>query len=71
MVVKVDDNIPVIVINDVPYHIRTLTPSEAYKLMGFSDFDKVKHHKDAILYHTAGNSIVVNVLEGIFKELLK
>ena len=41
--------------------------------MGFSDedFDKAKQvNSDTQLYKQAGNSIVVNVLEEIFKEML-
>ena len=35
------------------------------------DFDKVsKNQSDASLYHLAGDSIVVNVLIAIFKNLL-
>ena len=34
------------------------------------DFDKVrKNQSDSSLYHLAGDSIVVNVLMAIFKEL--
>ena len=35
------------------------------------DFDKVEHLNRNQLYKQAGNSIVVQVLESIFKELLK
>ena len=58
------------------YHnlrIRKLTPKECWRLMGFddSDFDKAKEYQsDSMLYHQAGDSIVVNVLENIFKQLL-
>lgn len=41
--------------------------------MGFSDedFEKAKKvNSNAQLYKQAGNSIVVNVLEAIFKEML-
>lgn len=54
--------------------IRKLTPRETWKLMGFddSDFDKVKNiNSKAQLYKQAGNSIVVNVLVEILRELLK
>ena len=54
--------------------IRKLTPKECWRLMGFndSDFDKAeKVNSNAQLYKQAGNSIVVNVLEAIFQELLK
>lgn len=54
--------------------IRKLTPRETWKLMGFddSDYDKVKNiNSKAQLYKQAGNSIVVNVLVEILRELLK
>lgn len=53
--------------------IRRLTPRETWRLMGFSDdeFNKAqKVNTDSQLYKQAGNSIVVNVLEAIFKEML-
>lgn len=53
--------------------IRKLTPKECFRLMGFSDedFDKAsKFNSPTQLYKQAGNSIVVNVLMAIFKELL-
>ena len=53
--------------------IRKLTPKECWRLMGFSDeaFDKASQvNSNTQLYKQAGNSIVVNVLEAIFKELL-
>ena len=53
--------------------IRKLTPKECWRLMGFSDedFDKAKEvNSDTQLYKQAGNSIVVDVLEAIFKEML-
>lgn len=53
--------------------IRKLTPKECWRLMGFddSDFEKAeKVNSNAQLYKQAGNSIVVNVLEAIFKNLL-
>lgn len=53
--------------------IRKLTPRECWKLMGFTsdDFDKAsKVNSDTQLYKQAGNSIVVSVLEKIFKNLL-
>lgn len=52
--------------------IRKLTPKECWRLMGFTDndFDKVsKLNSDTQLYKQAGNSIVVQVLEEIFKQL--
>lgn len=54
--------------------IRKLTPKECWRLMGFSDedFDKAKKVglSDSKLYKQAGNSIVVNVLMAIFKQML-
>ena len=55
-----------------PYvRIRKLTPKECFRLMGFADddFDKIKGISNSQLYKMAGNSIVVNVLTEIFKEL--
>lgn len=58
------------------YHnlrIRKLTPKECWRLMGFDDedFDNASNlNSNSQLYKQAGNSIVVNVLEAIFKELL-
>ena len=67
-----------------PVRIRKLTPKECWRLMGFDDedFDKARielnnvYHKgrdmsNSQLYKQAGNSIVVNVLEQIFKNLFK
>ena len=54
--------------------IRKLTPKECWRLMGFNDeeFSKAeKVNSNAQLYKQAGNSIVVNVLESIFKNLFK
>lgn len=62
----------------VPMHnynlrIRKLTPKECWRLMGFDDEDFEKASKvnsNSQLYKQAGNSIVVNVLEDILKNLL-
>lgn len=57
------------------YRIRKLTPKECWRLMGFSDEDFEKARSvptsNTQLYKQAGNSIVVNVLEKIFKNLFK
>ena len=56
-----------------PYRIRKLTPRECYRLMGFDDesFDRASAVlSNTQLYKTAGNSIVVNVLEAVLRELL-
>lgn len=53
--------------------IRKLTPKECFRLMGFDDedYEKVRpYQSDSMIYHQAGDSIVVNVLEAIFKMLL-
>ena len=53
--------------------IRKLTPKECWRLMGFDDDDFKKAQSAGIsnsqLYKQAGNSIVVNVLEGILRNL--
>lgn len=53
--------------------IRKLTPKECWRLMGFDDEDVDKCIAIGIsnsqLYKQAGNSIVVSVLEGIFRNL--
>ena len=53
--------------------IRKLTPKECFRLMGFSDedFEKAEAvNSNTQLYKQAGNSIVVPVLEHIFKALI-
>ena len=55
------------------YRIRKLTPKECFRLMGVKDEDYekcAKNQSDSSLYHLAGDSIVVNVLMAIFKEML-
>lgn len=55
-----------------PFRIRKLTPKECWRLMGFDDEDFHKAEQvcsNSQLYKQAGNSIVVNVLMAIFKEL--
>ena len=56
------------------YRIRKLTPRECWRLMGFTDEEfrcaKASGVSNSQLYKQAGNSIVVNVLEGIFKNLI-
>ena len=57
------------------YVIRKLTPLECWRVMGFfdEDFEKAKAigTSDTQLYKQAGNSIVVDVLESIFKNIIK
>ncbi len=53
--------------------IRKLTPKECFRLMGFDDSDYSKASKvcsETNLYHQAGNSIVVDVMYYILRELL-
>ena len=54
--------------------IRKLTPLECFRLMGVKDEDyyKVaKNQSNSSLYHLAGDSIVVDVLMAIFKEMIE
>lgn len=55
------------------FRIRKLTPKECFRLMGLNDEDIQKITDSGVSatqqYKMAGNSIVVNVLEGIFKNL--
>ena len=53
--------------------IRNLTPKECFRLMGVKDEDYekcAKNQSDSSLYHLTGDSIVVNVLMAIFKEMI-
>ena len=63
-----------VVVGEDKLRIRKLTPKECWRLMGFSDedFEKAKNipTSNTQLYKQAGNSIVVNVLEKIFRNLL-
>lgn len=55
-----------------PYIIRRFTPLERWRLMGISDedFNKAKQVvTNTQLCRQAGNAIVVDVLEGIFKNM--
>jgi site-specific DNA-cytosine methylase len=58
---------------DNELRIRKLTPKECFRLMGFDDADCDVLSNNGIsntqLYKMAGNSIVVDVLQGIFSEL--
>lgn len=54
--------------------IRKITPKEAFRLMGFDDesfFRAEKVCSNTQLYKQAGNSIVVDVLEHLFKEIME
>lgn len=55
------------------FRIRKLTPKECWRLMGFDDTDFERAEKvnsNTQLYKQAGNSIVVDVLEEILRNLL-
>ena len=63
-------NVPILSNN---LKIRKLTPKECWRLMGFDDADYEKASKvnsNTQLYKQAGNSIVVNVLEAILRNLI-
>lgn len=52
--------------------VRKLTPRECFRLMGVKDEDYervAENQSKSSLYHLAGDSIIVNVLMSIFKEL--
>jgi len=54
------------------FRIRKLTPRECWRLQGFPDwaFDKAKEvNSNSQLYKQAGNSVTVNVIEVIAREL--
>lgn len=55
------------------YAIRMLTARECLRLMGFDDKDYEKLSKieaDKFIYHQAGNSIVVNVVQELLKSII-
>lgn len=63
--------VPIIYNNKI---LRFITEKECWRLMGFDDecFEKAeKVNSNTQLYKQAGNSIVVNVLMAILKELIK
>ena len=54
------------------FRIRKLTPRECWRLQGFPDwaFDRAKEvNSNSQLYKQAGNSVTVNVIEAIAREL--
>ena len=62
----------VVVLENNEYRIRKLTPKECWRLMGFKDeqFNEAAEVcSNSQLYKQAGNSIVVNVMEEIFKNI--
>lgn len=62
-----------VLIKNDRFRIRKLTPKECFRLMGFEDKDVDilidNNISNTQLYKMAGNSIVVNVLEAIFKQM--
>jgi len=79
-IVTGSDSVPKI----VQCRVRKLTPLECWRATGFTDEDywairrglenrffNGRDKTDTQMYRMAGNSIVVNVIESIFKELLK
>ena len=61
------------ILREGDYRIRKLTPRECFRLMGLTDaqIDRIQQSElsDSVQYKLAGNSIVVQVLEGIFRNL--
>lgn len=58
---------------DEQARVRKLTPLECWRLQGFEDKDFEKAAKvcsNTQLYKQAGNSITVQVLEGILRNLI-
>ena len=58
--------------SDGKYMVRRLTPHETWKLMGVSDEDYEKASQlisNTSLYKQSGNSIVVDVLIAILKQM--
>lgn len=55
------------------YRVRKITPKECFRLMGVTDSDADKMIgmlSKSRCYQVAGNSIVVDVLAAIFRQLL-
>lgn len=61
--------------NVADWSIRKLTPTECWRLMGFTDKDvekcKAVGMSDTQLYRQAGNSIVTNCIELLAEHLYK
>ncbi|NQX83418.1 MAG: DNA cytosine methyltransferase [Mycoplasmataceae bacterium] len=71
---KIPKNISNEKVENIEY--RFITPRESMLLMGYKErnIEKIisnKHYNKFKLWHQAGNSIVIPVLENIFKEFLK
>lgn len=66
------DNAKIVLVGIDNIRIRKLTEKECWRLMGFDDSDFEKANKvcsKTNLYHQAGNSIVVNVIYSVLREL--
>jgi DNA (cytosine-5)-methyltransferase 1 len=50
--------------------VRRLTPRECFRLMGFPDTFNISEVSETQAYKQAGNSIVVNVIEKIIKQII-
>lgn len=62
-----------VVVEGLPFRVRKLTPKETWRLMGFDDdsFNRAAQQvSNSQLYKQSGNSIVVDVLMAIFKQML-
>lgn len=73
LTIKTQIDVGVCMEEERQYRIRKLTPKECWRLMGFTDEDYQKASQvssESQLYKQAGNSIVVNVLEAIFKQMI-
>ena len=62
-------NVPIIKKSDI---IRKLTPKECFRLQGFDEeFKLPKDLSDSELYHQAGNSVTVPVIQRIAENVMK
>ena len=62
-------NVPIIKQGSI---IRKLTPRECFLIQGFPNEFKIPTNlSDSELYHQAGNSVTVTVIERIAKEMMK
>jgi DNA (cytosine-5)-methyltransferase 1 len=70
--VAVPEDTGTVIYNGKRMSIRRLTPRECFRLMGVRDDDFGRlcgNFSDSILYHLAGDSIVVDVLMAIFRNM--
>lgn len=72
IVTTVKEGSGVLAMNNEEVSLRKLTPKECWRLMGIpdEDFNKAQEvNSNTQLYKQAGNAIVVDVLEAIFRQL--